>query len=198
MRAQCWGRLGRRAPWPLTVHPNGGNLRAPQGNGWQMYPGGEGGEMRKGGGERMMWWRRGRQSWCVLWSLSYGFSLSGLSLGALRESGSGRHPYSQNPRLSSSIQSGKSLHIVNISQYHQWHSVSCSKETVTCEPGTAAWIYVMKYMTKVNILFLCFCQCRNDDCLQPYTVWDNRNSKKYWCNLFTSNGFFMQSFVCFV
>ncbi|KAE8297702.1 hypothetical protein D5F01_LYC04341 [Larimichthys crocea] len=38
MQARCSGRLGRGAPWPLTVHPNGGNLTAPQGNGLQMYP----------------------------------------------------------------------------------------------------------------------------------------------------------------
>ena len=38
MWARCWGRLGRRGPWLLTLNPNGGNLTAPQGNGLQMHP----------------------------------------------------------------------------------------------------------------------------------------------------------------
>lgn len=127
MWARCWGRLGRRGPWLLTLNPNGGNLTAPQGNGLQMHPFphscwcasispiwcmNEAEQERQcdekvGGGERMMWWRRGRQSLCVLWSLSYGFSLSGPSPGTLGESGSGRHPHSHNPRLSPSIQPSK-------------------------------------------------------------------------------------------
>lgn len=113
----CWC-LGRKAPWPLTVHPNGGNFIAPQGNGLQMYPFPSSylhasvPSIWSMNEAIQQWvgvmWRTGMQSLCVLWSLSYGFSLSGLSPGAQRESGSVKHPYFQN--LSSSIQPGNALH----------------------------------------------------------------------------------------
>lgn len=105
---------------------------------------GERGWDEEGGGRRMMWWRRGRQSLCVLWSLSYGFSLSGLSPGTLRESGSGRHPHSHNPRLSSSIQGWKvSLRIVNSSQRNLWHSHRGSD--MWTRHSTAAWTSTKQY-----------------------------------------------------
>lgn len=97
--------------------------RSPPSDVW-MKPRRGGGKMRDGGGERIMWWRRGRQFLCVLWSLSYGFSLSGLSPGTLMESGSGRHPHSQNPRPSSRIQPGKSLYTEKSSQHNLWPSDS--------------------------------------------------------------------------
>lgn len=190
MYTQRWGYLGRRAPWPLTVHPNGGNFTPLKGMACKcthsllawlhlihlMY------EWRRtgvGGGWCDVAEKRQAISVCPLKLVLWLFPVMCFSPGTLRESGRGRHPYSQNPKVSSSIQSRTQ------SQYNLWHLT----------PPAKVKIYVVCGRNKYGVCLLLGTgagQTKHDtkEKQNSSTQWILQAPKRlYWWNILVQDDF---------